>query len=89
MGVEPLTPDVAEQLGLPRSTQGLVVGELDPSGIAADSGIQEGDVIQKVDGKPVTSVEQLKSALDRKDGKASMVLINRKGANVFVALRAN
>jgi len=88
MGVEPLTPDLAEQVGVPRSTQGVVVTDLDPSGIAADSGLQEGDVIVKVDGKSVKTVDELKSALDRKDGKASVVLINRKGSNLFLTLRA-
>ncbi len=89
MSVQPLTPDLAEQLGVPRSTQGVLVSDLDPSGIAADSGLQEGDVIVKVDGKPVTSVEALKSALDRKDQKASLLLINRKGSSFFVTLRAD
>ena len=88
MGVQPLTPDLAEQAGVPRSTQGLLVTDLDPSGIAADSGIQEGDVIVRVDGKAVKTVDELKSALERKDGKASMVLINRKGSNLFLTLRA-
>jgi Do/DeqQ family serine protease len=88
MGVQPLTPDLADEVGVPRTTQGVLVAQVDPTGVAAESGIQEGDVIQKVDGKPVKTGEELRSALDRKDGKASMVLINRKGSNVFVTLRA-
>jgi Do/DeqQ family serine protease len=88
MGVQPLTPDLAEQVGAPRTTQGVLVTAIDPSGVAAESGIQEGDVIMKVDGKPVKTGEDLRSALDRTDGRASMVLINRKGSNVFVTLRA-
>jgi serine protease Do len=88
MGVEPLTPDLAERVGVPRSTQGLLVTDVDPSGIAADSGLQEGDVIVKVDGQTVKTADELKSALNRKDGKASVVLINRKGANLFLTLRA-
>jgi serine protease Do len=88
MGLEPLTPELAEQVGVPSGTRGLLVAEVDPSGIAAESGIQEGDVIIKVDGKPVTTVDELRSSLDRKDGKASMVLISRKGANFFLTLRA-
>jgi serine protease Do len=88
MSVQPLTPDFAEQAGVPRNTRGVIVTELDPSGIAADSGIQEGDVIEKVDGKAVTTGAELKSALDRKDGKPSLLVVNRKGTDIFLTLQA-
>jgi serine protease Do len=88
MGVQPLTPDLAEQAGVPRGTRGVIVTDVDPSGIAADSGIQEADVIEKVDGKAVTTVADLKSALDRKDGKPSLLVVNRKGTDIFLTLRA-
>src|SRR4051812_1346439 len=68
--------------------EGVVITDLDPSGIAAESGLQPGDVIQKVDGKQVRSVESLKSALDRKDGKPSLLIVNRKGTTLFLTLRA-
>ena len=38
VSVEPLTPDNAAQLALPRNTRGLVVESVDPSGAAADAG---------------------------------------------------
>ncbi len=73
---------------LQSSAKGLVVADLDPSGIAAESGIQEGDVIEKVNGTAVKSVEDLKTALDRRDGKASLVLVNREGVALFLTLAA-
>jgi serine protease Do len=88
MSVQPLTPDLAEQAGVPRGTRGVIVMDLDPSGIAADSGIQEGDVIEKVDGKTVTSGDELRAALDRKDGKPSLLIVNRKGTDIFLTLRS-
>jgi serine protease Do len=88
MGVQPLTPDLAEEAGVPRGTRGVIVMEVDPSGIAAESGIQEGDVIEKVNGKTVTTGAELKSALDRTDGKPSLLVVNRKGTDIFVTLRA-
>ncbi len=45
LSVQPLTPDDAAQLGLSKATHGLVVQSMDPSGPAAESGIQAGDVI--------------------------------------------
>jgi serine protease Do len=88
MSVQPLTPDIAQQLQLPRSTKGVVVAGVDPDGIAADSGLAEGDVIEKVNGQPVSSVEQLKSALDNNSGKPSLLLVNKKGAEIFLTLKA-
>ena len=67
---------------------GVVITDLDPSGIAAESGLQPGDVIQKVDGRAVRSVSDLRSALDRKDGKPSLLLVNRKGTTIFLTLRS-
>jgi len=88
MGVQPLTPDLADEAGVPRTTQGLLVTDVDPAGAAAESNIQPGDVIVKVNSQPVKTVAELKSALDRNEGKASLVLINRKGTNIFVTLKA-
>jgi Do/DeqQ family serine protease len=88
MSVQPLTPDVADQIGVPRSTQGVVVAGVDPDGIAADSQVQEGDVIEKVNGKTVTTVDALRSALDANSGKPSVLLVHRKDATIFLTLKA-
>ncbi len=88
MTVQPVTPELADEAGVPRSTQGVIVTDLDPEGIAADSGLQEGDVIVKVNGRPVTSGDELRSALDRQDKKPSLLLVTRKGGDFFVTLHA-
>ena len=87
MSVEPVTPDLADQAGVPRMTQGVIITDLDPDGVAANSGLQEGDVIVKVDGRQVKTVEELRSALDRQDKKPALLLVARKGGNFFVTLR--
>ena len=68
-------------------TSGVAVVELDPSGIAAESGLQQGDVIEKVDGRNVRTTAELKSALNRTDGKPSLLLVNRGGTTIFLTLR--
>ena len=88
MSVQPLTPDIAQQLQLPRFTKGVVVAGVEPDGIAAESGLAEGDVIEKVNGQPVSTVDQLKSALDNNSGKPSLLLVNKKGSEIFLTLRA-
>jgi serine protease Do len=86
MSVQPLTPDVAEGAGVPRGTQGVIITDVDPSGLAADSLLQEDDVIEKVDGKAVKSGEDLRASLERKDGKPSLLLVHRKDATIFLTL---
>ncbi|MGH9407925.1 MAG: DegQ family serine endoprotease [Vicinamibacterales bacterium] len=88
MTVQPLTPDIAQQLGVPNATRGVVVTAVDPSGAAANSQIQEGDVILKVNGQDVTSASQLRSALDTAGSKPSLLLVQRKDQQSFLTLRA-
>ena len=86
MAVTPLTPQVAEELELPRSAAGLVVTGVDPSGLAASAGLQAGDVIKSVNGQAVTSVMSLRTALEAHRDRPALVLVSRKGADAFVAL---
>jgi serine protease Do len=88
MAVEPLTPEIARQLELDRNTRGVVIADLDPSGAAASAGLREGDVIQQVNGKPVLSAEELRSALNATGDKPAVLLITRGNATIFVPLRA-
>ncbi len=83
--VAPVTPDMAEQLGLRRGTQGLVVESVDPNGPAAQQGLQQGDVIQEVNRQPVRSPEELRNALQKSD-RPPLLLINRGGQTVFVTV---
>ncbi len=67
---------------------GVAIVDLDPNGIAAESALQVGDVIEKVDGRAVKSAAELKAALDRKDGKPSLLLVHRESATIFLTLHA-
>ncbi|MGE0129247.1 MAG: DegQ family serine endoprotease [Blastocatellales bacterium] len=87
LGVETLTPELAGQLGLKSDTKGLAVMSVDPSGPAAEAGIQSGDVIQEVNRQSVKSVDELKAVLDRNGDKPSLVLISRKGTTLYLTLR--
>ena len=55
IAVQPLTPEIARQLGLRSGTSGLVISDVDPSGPAAEAGIQPGDVIVEANRQPVRS----------------------------------
>ncbi len=61
VSTEQLTPDLAESFGLPRDTKGVVIMDLAPDdGPAATAGLKRDDIIVEVDGKPVTSREDLR-----------------------------
>jgi len=61
--VIPMTPQIATQLGLQGSTQGVVVTAVDPNSDSAAKGLNRGTVLLSVNGRPLTSVEQLEAAV--------------------------
>lgn len=78
VAVRPLTPQERSGTSL---THGLLVQQ--SSGPAASAGIQAGDVILAVNGRPVTSVEQLRDVI-AKAGNSVALLIQRDNAQIFV-----
>ena len=88
ISVEPLTPDIVEELQLKPGTTGVVVTSVDPSGPAVEAGIRRGDVIQEVNRQPVKSSEDLRAAIEKSAGKPVLLLINRRGETAFIAVRA-
>lgn len=87
VNVEPLTPELAQELGLRAGTQGVVVNSADPTGPAGAAGIRRGDVIQEVNRQPVRSADELRAAIDKNGDKPALLLINRRGETAFLAVR--
>ena len=56
--IQPVTPDIADSLGL-KKTAGALVAEPQKNGPAANAGIEAGDVIATVDEKPVHDARDL------------------------------
>jgi len=84
--VAPLTPDLASQLHLPRGTQGVAIQSVDPNGPAAQAGLRAGDVIQQVNRQPVLSPEDIRGLLGKSGDRPPLLLINRGGQTIFVAV---
>jgi S1-C subfamily serine protease len=82
--VEPLTPNLAAQLGLSRATNGVVIDSVDPDGPATDAGLQQGDVIQEVNRQPVRSASDLNDALGKSRNRPPLLLVNRGGQRTYV-----
>jgi serine protease Do/serine protease DegQ len=57
---ETVTADVAEQLGLPRTTRGVVLTDIDPDSPAEKAGLQRTDVVVAINGHAVGTWEELR-----------------------------
>ena len=78
-------------LTLEHGADGVTVSDVDPSGVAADRGLQTGDVIIEASGQPVTRPAEIAKAFDtaRTDGRKSVLLRVKSGDTVrFIALPA-
>jgi len=89
IAVTPLTPQMAAERSLAPLAKGVLVTDVDPNGPAAAAGLQPNDVISKVNGQDVGSVPDLRAALARSGGKPSLVLVDRDGRSLFLAVGAD
>jgi len=85
--LQPVTPEMARELGAPGAS-GLYVAEVTPASPAADAGLQAGDVIEQVNRKPVRDVSGLRQAVAASGDKPALVLVRREGASLYLTLEA-
>jgi serine protease Do len=74
MTLRTLTPQLAEQLNLPRATKGVVVTDTEAGEAADDAGLAARDVIVSVNGVPVEDKEAFEREIEkaRKNGLARL-----------------
>jgi serine protease Do len=75
--VENITPDIAQQLNLPAGTKGVVVDSVGPNSPAADAepALEQGDVIQEVNHKPVNNLTDYRNAIAGTDDRPVLLLV--------------
>jgi serine protease Do len=81
-----LDPQLAARLHL-KSAQGVVVVAVQPGSRAAESGVQQGDLILEVNRQPVSSVNDLMARI--KDQDQLLLLVQRQNAKLFIPLQEN
>jgi serine protease Do len=85
-----ITPDIRQQFGIADTVNGVVVVDVDSEGPAAAQGIQPGDVIEQVAQKQVTTPAEVKSltqAARDAHRNAVLLLVNRQGNEIYVAVK--
>ena len=88
MALGNLTAERARRLGLPAGTTGALVTDVDPSGGAARSGVQPGDVILQVNRQDVASAAEARRLLqDVRSGGNAFLLIQRQARQRFIIVQ--
>lgn len=82
--VSNLNPAIAQQLGVPDNTKGVVVTNVDPASKMAESGLSRGDVIQEVNHQSVKNISEFQNAL-QKSADQPLLLVNRGGRTLYIA----
>jgi len=84
--IEGAKPEVLQKLGYKADTTGVVVTSVKPDGPAAQAGLREGVVIEKVGSKRVTNPAEFKEALKSAPAEKGVLLLVRtpRGGNFVV-----
>ena len=85
--VQPLTGQIARQLGL-QDASGVLISGVEPGSPAAEAGLRRGDVIEQVGQEAVPTVERFHSEV-RNAGDVVLLLVNRGGQSLFVPVERN
>jgi serine protease Do len=89
VSVQALTPDLRQQLQVPEGTQGVVITDIDPNSPASAAGLQQGDIIQQVNRRPVNSVAEFNTAVRAGASRESTLLLVRSGQGTHFVVVPN
>ncbi|WP_019830995.1 Do family serine endopeptidase [Sphingomonas sp. PR090111-T3T-6A] len=91
LDLQALTPRIAQQLGVPASTRGVVIASVDSSSDAASNGLKRGDVILSINQQPVTTVAAAAQVIAdaRKAGRDTVLLLVQRGTQpaIYVGIK--
>ncbi len=78
--VQPISPDMADALGL-KETRGVLVSNVAPGSAAEKAGVKRGDVITSLNGQPVRDMNTLRNHIaDAGPGSTAELKVVRDGA---------
>jgi serine protease Do len=88
VGLEPMTDELAKHFKWNDPTRGILIAEVQPRTPAAAAGLQDGDIIVKLNGEAVTEVNQFRNAiaLTAPGSKVTLEIV-RQGQTLTMAVR--
>ncbi len=86
LSLQPLTPQLAGQLGLKATTAGMAVVDVQAGSPADEAGISAGDVIVEVNRQAVRSAADVRAAVARSKNNSVLLLISRKDQTLYVTV---
>lgn len=85
--VKELTREIARQLGTGFEEKGVVIVRIEPGSAADDAGLKKGDVIQEIDRKRITGIEDFRRITAAvPPGETSLLFVNRGGRKFYLTL---
>ncbi|HTV82026.1 MAG TPA: Do family serine endopeptidase [Acidobacteriaceae bacterium] len=87
LAVQSLTPSLRQQLNLPSGIEGVVVSNVDPNSAAAAADVQQGDVIEEVNRRPVHSMDEYQAAASSIGDQPALLLLYRNGTTFYLVVQ--
>jgi serine protease Do len=82
-----ITPEIASQFSLGEST-GVVITNVEVGSIAAEAGLQPGDVILEISKKPIKNLDDYRSAMEEvKKGVSALFLVKRGDNTLYIGIK--
>ena len=87
MELDNLTPDLSKQLGYTQREEGVVITKIKPGSPAATAGLRPGFLIQAVNHKKVTNIDEFNEALGHPENKRILLLVRQGSATRFYSIK--
>jgi serine protease Do len=85
--IQPITPAMAKALGQ-NDPQGVLVGDVSPNGPAQASGLERGDIILELNGKPINDSNELRNTIAMmQPGEKVSLKVSRNGSTREISLK--
>ncbi|MET0155689.1 MAG: DegQ family serine endoprotease [Rickettsiales bacterium] len=90
MRVAPIGKEARERYGLAKDAKGLLVASVENGSAAQDQGVRAGDVIISANQKDVAEIKDLRDAVaeSKKSGRPALLMVQRAGSAIFIAVPA-
>lgn len=87
MEIDNLSPELSKQLGYTQKEEGVVITKIKPGSAAAVAGLRPGFLIQAVNHKKVTNVNEFNEALGQPENKRILLLVRQGNVTRFYSIK--